>query len=41
MQPPDEPPPFLGNWNRVYAAVAAYLLLLILLFYGFTRAYTP
>jgi hypothetical protein len=25
----DEPPPFLGRWPRVYAAVLGYLLLLI------------
>ena len=23
---PDEPPPFLGTWGRVYAAVAGYLI---------------
>lgn len=37
---PDEPPPFLGAWHRVYAAVLAYLALLIALFYGFTRAFS-
>jgi hypothetical protein len=26
----DEPPPFLGRWKRVYAAVLAYLLALII-----------
>ena len=36
---PDSPPPFLGSWRRVYAAVAGYLAALIFLFYLFTRAY--
>ena len=36
---PDEPPPFLGTWGRVYAAVVAYLILLIALFRWFTRAF--
>ena len=26
----DEPPPFLGSWERVYAAVVTYLFVLIL-----------
>ncbi len=33
----DEPPPFLGTWGRVYAAVALYLLSVITLLYLFTR----
>ncbi len=33
----DEPPPFLGRWGRVYAAVLSYLLVLILVLYGLTR----
>jgi hypothetical protein len=36
---PDEPPPFLGKWRRLYAAVIAYLALLIALCYVFTRAF--
>ncbi|MGC9950302.1 MAG: hypothetical protein ABSF64_28380 [Bryobacteraceae bacterium] len=36
---PDEPPPFLGTWPRVYAGVAVYLALLIALCYAFTRAF--
>jgi hypothetical protein len=36
---PDEPPPFLQTWNRVYAAVLIYLFLLILLLYGITRMF--
>jgi hypothetical protein len=37
---PDEPPPFLGTWPRVYTAVAIYLALLITAFYLFTRAFS-
>jgi hypothetical protein len=36
---PDEPPPILGTWKRVYIAVLIYLACLIMLFYLFTRAY--
>lgn len=36
---PDEPPPFLGSWRRVYAAILIYLGLLILALYLFARAY--
>ena len=36
---PDEPPPFLGTWQRVYFAVLVYVVLLIAGFYVFTRAY--
>ena len=35
----DEPPPFLGTWRRVYVSVVLYLAALILLMYGFTRAF--
>mgnify|MGYP005835763263 CR=1 FL=1 len=35
----NEGPPFLGSWPRVYAAVIGWLVLLILLFTFFTRAY--
>jgi len=37
---PDEPPPFLGTWPRVYAAVLIYLAVLIVLFYAFTRFFS-
>jgi len=37
-QVPDEPPPFLGTWGRVYAAVLIYLGVVIAVFYWFTRA---
>jgi hypothetical protein len=36
---PDEPPPFLGTWKRVYSAVLVYLLALILLFLWFTQTW--
>jgi hypothetical protein len=38
-QVPDEPPPFLGTWTRVYRAVLVYLVIVILGFYVFTRIY--
>jgi hypothetical protein len=37
----EEPPPFLGSWRRVYAAVIVWLALLIVLFYGFSRRFAP
>lgn len=37
----DEPPPFLGRWSRVYAAVLSFVAALIVLFYFFTRAFRP
>jgi hypothetical protein len=39
-QVPDEPPPFLGTWTRVYCVVLAYLAVVILLMYAFTVAFT-
>ncbi len=35
----EEPPPVLGSWSRLYWAVAVYLVLLIVLFDAFTRAF--
>ena len=35
----DDPPPFHGGWNLVYAAVLLYLAFLIALFYAFERAF--
>jgi hypothetical protein len=32
-----EPPPFLGQWRRVYAVTLGWLALLVGLFYAFTR----
>lgn len=41
MQPPhDEPPPFLGSWGRVYAAVLVYLVAIISLFAFFGRSFS-
>ena len=40
-QIPDEPPPVLKTWQRVYAAVLAYLAALIFAFYIFTRKFAP
>ncbi len=37
---PDEPPPFLGTWRRVYTAVLAFLALVIAAFYVFTRVFS-
>ncbi len=39
-QMPDEPPPFLRSWRRVYLAILGYLALLIALFYTFTRVFS-
>ena len=36
---PDSPPPFLGSWRRVYAAVLVYRAGVILAAYFFARAY--
>ena len=38
---PDEPPPILGTWNRIYVLVLIYLVLLIIVFYIFGAAFTP
>jgi hypothetical protein len=37
----EEPPPFLGSWQRVYIFVICYLAVLITGFYVFSRAYAP
>lgn len=34
---PDEPPPFLGTWRKVYALVLLYLAAVITVFWIFTR----
>ena len=36
---PDDPPPFLGTWRRVYAAVLVYLCFVVAGLYWFTRAW--
>ena len=35
---PDEPPPFLGTWRRIYLGVLLYLAIIISACYLFTRA---
>lgn len=37
---PDDPPPFLGTWPRVYTVVLAYLAVVISLMYLFTVVFT-
>ena len=37
--PEEEPPPFGGSWNTLYAAVLVNLAALVALFYLFTRAF--
>jgi len=39
MNQQKEKPPIFGTWGRLYAAVAAYLCLLIALFTWFTRSW--
>jgi hypothetical protein len=36
---PDEPPPFLRTWRRVYIATLIYLVFIIFVCYLFTRVY--
>jgi hypothetical protein len=37
----DDPPPFCRTWGRVYMVVIAYLAVLIIVFWAFTRAFVP
>jgi hypothetical protein len=37
----DEPPPFLGTWNRVYRFVLIYLAATIFFAWLFTKYYAP
>ena len=37
----DEPPPFLGEWRRVYVFVLCWLAVVIVLFYAFSRMFAP
>lgn len=39
IDPNDETPPILGSWSRIYAVVLVLHVLLIILFYFFSRAY--
>lgn len=36
---PNEPPPFLGSWRRVYWAVAIYLVLIVCGLAIFTKVF--
>lgn len=36
---PDDAPPFLGTWKRVYVAVLIYLAAIISVFYLFAQAH--
>ncbi len=38
---PEEPPPILKSWRRLYAAVIGWLVFLIVIFYLFTKRFTP
>ena len=38
---PDEPPPVLGTWGRVYAFVLCYLAAVIFSFWVFTVYFAP
>jgi len=38
---PDEPPPVLGTWPRVYAVVAVYVVAVIFLLWWFTKSFAP
>jgi hypothetical protein len=40
-EPDDEPPPFLGTWGRVYAAILVYLFVLIAFLAWFSGAFRP
>ncbi|MEO7651137.1 MAG: hypothetical protein ABIZ80_11765 [Bryobacteraceae bacterium] len=37
---PDEPPPILGRWSRVYSGVLIYLAVLIAVFYVFAKTFS-
>lgn len=36
---PDEPPPVLGQWSRVYLAIILYLVCLLFVLFLITRAF--
>jgi hypothetical protein len=38
---PEDPPPLLGTWRRLYFAVIAWLVCLISIFYLFARSFAP
>ena len=38
-EPPEDAPPVLGTWRRLYAVVIAWLVVLIAIFYLFARRF--
>jgi len=36
----EQPPPFLGSWTRLYAVVIAFLVLQMILYAAFSRAFS-
>jgi hypothetical protein len=40
LDDPDDPPPILGTWPRLYSFVLLFLAVQIALFYAFTRAFS-
>ncbi|HEX9251110.1 MAG TPA: hypothetical protein VF870_02660 [Ignavibacteriaceae bacterium] len=36
----EDKPPFLGSWNKIYLLVFGELIVLIILFYLFTKAFS-
>ncbi len=41
MRNPDEPPPFLGTWKRVYTVVLLYVAFVIFALYVFSVVTAP
>ncbi|MEM1359774.1 MAG: hypothetical protein AAGF89_16335 [Bacteroidota bacterium] len=39
IDPDDETPPILGSWSNIYTFVLVLHVLLIIMFYLFSRAY--
>lgn len=35
----EPPPPIGGTWKRLYTILVMYLALLVVIFYGFTKAF--
>lgn len=36
----EDKPPFLGSWNKIYALVLGELIVMVALFYLFTKAFS-
>ena len=39
VRPPEDPPPILGSWNRLYTAILILHLLILIGFYLFSHHY--